>query len=279
MKHLPSDFRWSFSKLAAYLQCPRSFYLTYIEDDKDDAIESFYGQVGTWCHKLLEGFAKDEIPAFCLAEEFADGYDANVTMSPPKFPKNIWQSTYDQCFAYFDQFNGFGDEWEVISVEDKFVIRLADQYNVSGIADLVLRNKDTGAIRIIDHKTKSKSSLSKEINLYRKQLYLYAHWCYERFGQWPQDVCFNMIRTQEMIIEPFSLEEHDKAMQWFVDMIEQIQSADTFEDWNCNISKFFCQNICDLSLACPEWQEIRQADIEAWRAKKQAEEDAMLYGG
>ncbi len=276
MKHLPSNFRWSFSKIASYLQCPRSFYLTYIEEERDDALPSFYGQVGTWCHKLLEEYAKDKIPSFSLAEEFANGYETNVTMSPPKFPKNIWQNTYDQCLAYFEQFDGFGDEWEVISVEDKFVIKLDNKFDVSGIADLVLRNKNTGAIRIVDHKTKSQSSLSKEINLYRKQLYLYAHWSHERFGQWPQDVCFNMIRTQKMIIEPFSLEEHDKAMQWFVDTIQQIQIADIFEDWDCKISKFFCQNICDVSLACPEWQEVRQADYEAWKAKKEAEEAAAL---
>ena len=88
-----------------------------------------------------------------------------------------------------------------------------------------------------------------------------------------------MIRTQKMIIEPFSLEEHDKSMKWFIDTIERIKTADVFEDWQCNISKFFCQNICDVGLACLEWQEIRRADIEAWKAKKQAEEDAMMYGG
>jgi len=277
MKHLPNDFRWSFSKLAGYLQCPRSFYLMYVEKDSDP-LDNFFGQVGTWCHKLLEEWAKSEESAFLLAEKFHDGFEANVTMAPPKFPKNLWQNSFDQCLAYFEQFNGFGDEWEVISVEDKFVIKL-DKYDISGIADLVLRNRETGAIRIIDHKTKSTSSMQKELNLYRKQLYLYSHWCYERFGQWPQDVCFNMIKTRDMIVEPFSLEEHDKAMQWFLDTINRIIAADVFEDWGCNVNKFFCQNICDVCVDCDEWQRIRQEDLEKWLAKKRAEEDMALYGG
>lgn len=277
MKHLPDNFRWSFSKLAGYIQCPRSFYLNYVENGRDEPLENFFAQVGTWCHKLLESWARDETPSFCLADEYADGYEANVTMACPKFPQNLWQNTYDQCLAYFEQFDGFGDEWEVISVEDKFVINYQG-FDISGIADLVLCHKVTGEIRIIDHKTKSASSLSKEINLYRKQLYLYAHWCYERFGQWPQDVCFNMIKTQKMIIEPFSMEEHNKAMQWYVDTINQIMIADTFEDWGCNISKFFCQNICDVCVSCGEWQDVRQADYEKWLSKKRAEEDLILYG-
>lgn len=274
MKHLAEGFRWSFSKLAGYLQCPRNFYLTYVEAEREP-LENFFGQVGSWCHLLLESWAKNETPAFLLAEEFESGYDEHVTMAPPKFPPNLGQTSYDQCLAYFESFDGFGDEWEVVSVEEKFVIKY-EGFNISGIADLVLRNRETGALRIVDHKTKSASSMSKEINLYRKQLYLYAHWCYERFGRWPMDICFNMLKTQEMIIEPFSYDEHAIAMKWYVDTIRQILASDALEDWDCKINKFFCQNLCDVCTDCLDWQEVKRIDYEKWLAKKQAEES--VYG-
>lgn len=274
MKHLTADFRYSFSKLAGYIQCPRSFYLNYVVKDSE-GVGNFFGEVGSWCHSLLESWAKDEIPAFLLAEEFEAGYDEHVKMAPPPFPKNLGATSHDQCLAYFENFDGFGDEWEVISVEDKFILAY-EGYNISGIADLVLRHKETGAIRIIDHKTKSAASMAKEINLYRKQLYLYCHWCKQRFGQWPQDVCFNMIKTQEMIIEPFSEEEYNKSMQWYLDVIHQIEASDALEDWPCNINKFFCGNLCDMCSECTDWLEIKQADYQAWLAKKQAEEE--MYG-
>ena len=168
--------------------------------------------------------------------------------------------------------DGFGEEWEVISVEDKFVIDYHG-YKISGIADLVLRHKDTGAIRVIDHKTKSQASLSKEMNLYRKQLYLYAYWCKERFGEYPQDVCFNMIKTQELIVEPFSEDAMNSAMQWFIDTIHKIEQSDLMEDWPCKINKFFCSNICDVCTNCTEWLEVKQVDYQKWLAKKQAEEE------
>lgn len=270
MKHLPEGFRWSFSKLAGYLQCPRSFYLTYIDQDREP-LDNFFGEVGSWCHKLLEDWAKGELASYALAEEYADGYEEHVRMAPPRFPPNLGEKSYAQCLEYFQNFDGFGEEWEVLSVEDKFVINY-EGYDISGIADLVLRNKDSGAIRIIDHKTKSASSMSKEIGLYRKQLYLYAHWCHERFGQWPQDVCFNMIKTREMIVEPFSMQEYGKSMQWYLDTIRMIETSDLFEDWDCKVNKFFCQNLCDVCASCDEWQEVRQADYEKWREKKAMEE-------
>ena len=276
MKHLTADFRYSFSKLAGYLECPRSFYLNYIENDQE-SLNNFFGEVGSWCHSLLEAWAKDEIPAFLLAEEYASGYDDHVRMAPPPFPKNLGQKSYDQCLAYFESFDGFGEEWDVLSVEDKFIIEY-EGYRISGIADLVLRHKETGAIRIIDHKTKSASSMAKEIGLYRKQLYLYAHWCRERFGQFPQDVCFNMIKTQEMIIEPFSEQVYNESMRWFIDTIHQIETSDALEDWPCVINKFFCANLCDKSISCDEWTEIREEDRRQWLARKQAEEE-MMYGG
>lgn len=274
MKHLTADFRYSFSKLAGYLQCPRSFYLNYVVSDSD-GLGNFFGEIGSWCHSLLEQWAKDEIPSFLLAEEFESGYDEHVKMAPPPFPKNLGQTSHDQCLSYFETFDGFGDEWEVVSVEDKFVITYAG-YNISGIADLVLRHKETGALRIIDHKTKSQSSMAKEINLYRKQLYLYAHWAKSAFGQFPQDVCFNMIKTREMIIEPFSEEAYNESMKWYLDVIHQIETSDALEDWPCKINKFFCGNLCDMCSECGEWLEVKQADYQRWLEKKQAEE--AMYG-
>ena len=276
MKHLTADFRYSFSKLAGYLQCPRSFYLNYVMKDSE-GVGNFFGEVGSWCHSLLESWAKDEIPAFLLAEEFEAGYDEHVKMAPPPFPKNLGATSHDQCLSYFENFDGFGDEWEVISVEDKFILTY-EGYNISGIADLVLRHKETGAIRIIDHKTKSAASMAKEINLYRKQLYLYALWVKQEFGQWPAKLIFNMFKEHTEIVEEFSIDEMEATKQWFLDTIHEIETSDVFEDWDTNYSSYFCGQICSCAAECDEYQVQRAEEIERWKAKKQAEEEMMMYG-
>lgn len=277
MKHLSDnpDFRWSFSKLAAYKQCKRSFYLQYVDCEQELEIESYYSQFGSFAHKLLEQYYKGDLPSFLLAEEWKDGYDDNVTMPPPKFPAGLGERYFNAALEYFENFEELPDYYEVLSVEEKFVIDLSGK-KISGIADLVLRDKRDGGIIVVDHKSKSLSSLKKEMNLYRKQLYLYAWWVHETYGVWPKQLIFNMFKEHTNIVEEFSIDAMDEAVKWYLDTIAEIEQCDMFEDWDTNYSSYFCGQICSQASRCIEYQEIRAQEIEAWRQKKQAEEE--MYG-
>ena len=274
MKHLPDNFRWSFSKLASYLQCPYSFYLTYIKDEREDEVENYFSQYGSHAHRILEQWANDELPAFLMADAWRDGYDEAVNMPPPPFPKGMAEKYYNAAVDYFEHFNGFGDEWEVLSAEKKFVIDIGG-YTVSGIADLVLRNKGTGSLWVIDHKSKSQNSMKKELNLYRKQLYLYAEWCFREFGVYPEKVSFNMFKEGTFVDEVFSEAALKETMDWFVSTIKAIETADLFEDWPTKYSSYFCAQICSVALSCDVYHDKKAEELDRWRAKKAAEE-AML---
>lgn len=277
MKHLPDNFRWSFSKLAAYKQCKRSFYLQYIVANQEEQIDSYYSQYGSFAHQLLEQYYKGDLPAFCLADAWRDGYESAVTMPPPRFPAGLGDRYFAAAENYFENFRGLPDQYEVLSVENKFVITLNGK-NISGIADLVIRDKNTGDIEVIDHKSKSMSSLKKERNVYRKQLYLYALWVHEEYGKWPTRLIFNMFKEHTEIVEEFDMDALNETKQWFIDTIEEIEASDVFEDWDTNYSSYFCGNICSCAGECEEYQIQRAEEIERWKEKKRAEEDAMLYG-
>ena len=283
MKHLKPDFRWSFSKLASFRQCPMSFYLTYIQEAHEDELPNFWGLYGSFCHKLLEDWALNKTPAFCLAQEYKAGYDDAVTMPPPSYLKGYGEKSYNAGLQYFESFDGFGDEWDVVSAEKKFVLDIAG-YKVSGIADLVLKHRQTGELWVVDHKTKSSSSLRKELDIYRKQLYLYALWCKNEFGVFPARISFNLLKENKWIHEDFSERELEKTKQWFVDTIHEIEACDIFEDWTTCVketdqkSNFFCSQLCDVASICDAYQVVRGREIEAWKAKRQAEEDALIYG-
>ena len=283
MEHLKPDFRWSFSKLAAFRQCPMSFYLTYIKEAHEDELPNFFGLYGSFCHKLLEDWALDRTPAFCLAEEYKAGYEEAVTMPPPAFPKGFGEKAYNAGLQYFESFDGFGSEWDVLSAEKKFVTNI-EGYTVSGIADLVLKHRETGELWVIDHKTKSSASLRKELNIYRKQLYLYALWCKEEFGSYPTKISFNLLKENKWVDEVFSEAELEETKKWFVDTIHEIEFCDICELWKTCMNEddqktgYFCSQICGVATICETYQVVKAREIEAWRAKKQAEEDAMLYG-
>ena len=276
MEQMKEGFRYSFSKLAAFKQCPMSFYLSYVKGDKPDEIENYFSQFGSFAHKLLEQWALGELPSFCLAEEWTAGYDENVVMPPPPFPRGMSEKFYNAALDYFENFDGFGDEWEVVSAEKKFVLNL-EGYQISGIADLLLRNVNTGEFWIIDHKSKSLNSLKKELNIYRKQLYLYAMWCKETYGAYPTKISFNMFKEGCFVDEAFSLDALEETKRWFLDTIHEIEDFDVFELWEAKYNSYFCSNICGVCQECDTYHEKRAEEIERWKAKKEAEE-AMING-
>lgn len=282
MKHLPNNFRYSFSKIAAFKQCPMSFYLTYVENPgSDDELPGYFSEYGSLMHSILEQYYKGELPEFCLADEWRDRYESEVVVAPPPFPKGFGEKNYNAAIAYLENFSGLPDGYEVISVEKKFVIDIGG-YPVSGIADLVIGCEEDNEVIIIDHKTKSAASMKKEYQLYRKQLYLYAIWLKEEYGDYPTKLRFNMVKDGTFIDEDFDESMVEETKQWFIDSIHEIEECDLFENWTTCIGgadtkePYFCKWICGCNPSCEDYQRVRQIAIEEWKAKRQAEEDAAL---
>ena len=280
MKHLPSDFRWSFSKLASFKQCPMSFYLQYVSNPgNDDELPGYFSQYGTLMHSILEQYYKDELPEFCLADEWRDRYESEVTITPPPFPAGFGEKNYNCAVEYLEHFQGLPEGYTVVSVEKKFVIELGG-YRVSGIADLVVRDS-SGNIEVWDHKTKSDASMKKEYQLYRKQLYLYAIWIHGEYGVWPSKLCFNMVKSGRMIEEQFDLSLVKETIDWFVDTIHEVEACDVLENWETCISDgerkepYFCRWICGCNPSCDRYQEVHQIAYADYLEKKALESDMM----
>lgn len=254
MCKLPPNMKWSFTKLEAFRHCGMMFRLTYL--DKAEKMENGFAEYGTFCHKLLEEWAKGDCPEFALAEEYQNRYEDEVTAPFPPFPKGMPQKYYDQGLAYFESFSGFGDQYEILTVEERFEIDV-DGYTLVGLADLTLRDKNTGAIVVIDHKSKSRSSMKKDLDTYRKQLYTYAMFVKQKYGVYPEKLVFNMFREQTFIEEPFNAEILEQTRRWIVDTIHEIEQC---TDWMVSSSSFFCRFVCSVFDSCPA-------------------RDAILYGG
>ena len=109
-----------------------AFKLQYI--DKVTTEGNAFSDYGTLCHEILEEWAKGSLPDFALAEEYERRYDQAVVHSFPPFPKGMPQKYYDAGLAYFEGFNGFGDDIEILTVEEKFEIDIGG-YIFVGIAD------------------------------------------------------------------------------------------------------------------------------------------------
>ena len=125
-----------------------------------------------------------------------------------------------------------------------------------GIADLVLRDRNTGGIIVIDHKSKSMNSMKKSQYENTRQLYTYAAYVKERFGEFPTLLRFNMFRYGENIDEPFAMERYEETMDWIERTIAQIKAE---REWRVSSSGYFCRFICSTRLHCPVGEEIMNA--------------------
>ena len=214
--------------------------------------ENAFAEYGILCHDLLDEWANGALSAADLANAYKERYNVAVTQPFPPFPRDMPQKYYDAGLNYFASFAGFGDKNEIMSAEEKFQLRIG-AHLFAGIADLILRNRDTGAITIIDHKSKSMASMKKDMGTFRKQLYTYAAHVKDKYGEFPAMLRFNMFRDDVFLDEPFSAQAYDDTMQWIADTIDLILLED---DWLVSSSPYFCQYVCGVRHHCPVGEDI-----------------------
>ncbi|MBR7188779.1 MAG: PD-(D/E)XK nuclease family protein [Clostridia bacterium] len=217
--------------------------------------QNSFAEYGTHCHSLLERWARGELMSFELADAYEAEYDEAVKHYFPPFPKGLAGRYYDEGLQYFRSFDGFGDDMEILSVEDKFELDIRGNRFV-GIADLVLRDRNTGDITVIDHKSKSMNSMKKAQYENTRQLYTYAAYVKERFGAFPTLLRFNMFRYGVNIDEPFSMKRYEETMDWIERTIAEIRAE---REWKVSSSSYFCRFICSTRLYCPIAGEIMNA--------------------
>lgn len=193
--------------------------------------------------------------SFELADAYTAGYDAAVSHYFPPFPRGLAGKYYEEGLRYFTGFDGFGSEYEILAVEERFEIRLRGNLFV-GIADLILRKRETGEIIVIDHKSKSLNSLNKDLKGCKRQLYLYAAYVKEKYGVYPSLLRFNMFRYNDWVDEPFDPAAYEEMLDWTEQTINQIC---TDQEWQVSSSGYFCRWICSTRSHCPVGEAIMHA--------------------
>lgn len=206
-----------------------------------------FAEYGTLCHELLEDWANGVIPSFELADAYAERFDASIRHCFPPFPRGMGQRYYEAGHAYFSSFDGFGNQYEVIAVEERFEL-LIHGWSFVGIMDLVLREKDTGSLVVIDHKTMSDATMRKHGKRYTKQLYLYAAAIERKHHVFPNKLMFNLLREGRMTHEAFDMDKMADVLLWVDDVINAVLREDR---WEAKPSKYFCDHICSVAAHCP----------------------------
>lgn len=246
---------WSFSRLKAYEQCPYSFYLHYVECNKGE--ENFFSQYGSFIHKILEKYAKGELSLFDLAGYYEQHYSENVACpAPPNKYSDIGQSYYDKGLAYLENIDLDFEKYEILGVEKEVRFEI-ESYKMIGYIDLLLKDKVTGDITVLDHKSgslklKKNGEISKSdeahFKEFKRQLYLYSAAVQNEYGVFPKYLSWNLFKDQNSLTIGFDKADFEEAKQWVLDTIHTIEQD---ELWLPNPDDYFCRNLCDMrNCAC-----------------------------
>ena len=242
---------WSFSRLHAWEQCPYAFYLKYIE--QRDGESNYYAANGKCMHEVFEAILTNQIPLDECTQCYADKYDLICETTK----QSTMDSTYEKCIDYLCTIDGIDlEKYEILGVELKLDFNIG-KYKFVGYADLVVKNKKSGEIILVDHKQathfmkKDGTPLKNQLEnflAYRHQMYIYCKGLKDCFGIDVNKIIWHHFKDNgELTIIPFEADEYEETLQWAVNTIEKIKKDKKFLNKR---SYVLCSSLCDYRNDC-----------------------------
>lgn len=244
---------WSFSRLNGFYNCKKEWKLRYI--DCEDSRENAFSQFGTLVHVGNEKYENGELSLFDVVDWYQNNFDEYVT---ERFPYNAYkdlrESYYQAGLQYFENIDLMLDKYEILGIEKRVDFKIGKTKFV-GYIDLLLKDKESGEITILDHKSASlkflksgKISKSDEAHFleFKRQLYLYSKAVKEEYGR-VDYLQWNMFRDQRQVIIPWNKEEYDEAIKWAKDTLKAIKDE---TGWEETYNRFYCDYMCGMRDHC-----------------------------
>ena len=257
------DMTWSFSRLHCFETCPYEWYLTYIETDKDGnplqpKEQNFYAAYGSFCHRILEQIFKQKLTLSDALQLYINDFDYEVTEDVRAATREKY---FDAGLSYFAELSpDWLSAYEVIGVEKECRFRIAGR-KFLGFIDLTLREKATGHLICLDHKSAEwplnqngsvKKTKQKSYDSYKIQSYLYSKPIYEEYGRYPKELRWNYFRENRCLALPFVEKEYTEALTWAENTIQTIYKEQAFPP---HLNYFYCCQLCGFRRSCPYKQD------------------------
>jgi CRISPR/Cas system-associated exonuclease Cas4 (RecB family) len=224
------------------------FYLTYIK--RADRENNFFGEYGSFIHKLLEEYFSGNMEIDDMVEYYEKNYSINIITSPPPYPKGMAENYYNSGLDFFADFNSYGirrENYEILEIEESTYTGF-DDISLVIKPDIILKNKKTGKITLIDYKTARKDD--KKIEAYKKQLLMYTYFLWSEKQLEVDNIKIWFIKSKEF----YTIEKNPHDVITMLDWIKSVRNKITEErNFEPNLSKdneYFCSNICSMRLWC-----------------------------
>lgn len=195
-----------------------------------------------------------------LLEEYSLGRAGGSIYEPSADP-----GVEDEAQVMFEAYKAFypQEPWEVVDVEKLFEVPLPDsEHTYTGKVDLIVRDKKTATLQIVDHKTEKRGGKSNLPGVWaaKAQVSLYLWAAQQIYNEPFGSIVLNVLtrqspkgqkppefRRDNLQRTPAQQEEAVRNIVWVADQIEQMEREFGREDmWaqdrdNCQVGNSACE--------------------------------------
>lgn len=276
--------KYSFSKLSCYGNCPKNYYLTYIEPVERS--QNIYGMAGGDAHEIVQALEIGKITNKEAVKEWQSKMNMYDFFGEDNFPTVKSKENYiTDVTAYFRNFKPLPINGREVLIEKEFEVEI-EGIIIRGFIDLTLIDHDKKEIEVIDYKTSSKSGFTSK-NLIKKcyQLILYSLALQKLYPDYKIVKCaFDMLKygvdsngkvkeRKDIKLEkeseyeryfikiPFNQENIDLFKKFVNESMNNINKAKEKNTWNVDKTNFsfFCKFLCSTAEYCQEYQKYNKA--------------------
>lgn len=221
----------SYSQLNTFLQCPLRWKMYYLLG-KGESSDTESTQLGTQVHSFIEEFCAKKQQGYewsvgeatSLMEDKLD--ERTITFKEDEDEDIVWQHL-GVAKSMVEEDKGLGTllkHCDVLAQELEFKLQFNlpftvkygdEEYHeviINGFIDLLLKDKETGGLIVVDHKT-SKKKFDKDKLYHDYQFPIYELVVLNLYGRLPEKCYYNFTRFNELQeVHPLVMNDKDAAV-------------------------------------------------------------------
>ncbi len=260
-EHEKEKLKISYTHFSEYNNCGQEYNLRYNYMFKNSKTKSItFGQVAhtilNLIHQKQIGYQKNGEGQLTSPEEVQEiinrvkEFNNNIEDKEGEF-NEIEESIYKYWENFTPYWNYDGKDWEILASEVPFTL-IENNYDLEGKIDLIIKDKDSNDIILIDFKTTDETSQSKLKERYQKQLITYAM----AIKQTPEFEKYNIkeamiysVKYSQPIPVPVNDVDISELTTSLNDTVEKILAGnfqlckDTSKCFNCEYNKSICRRV------------------------------------
>ena len=250
---------YSHSRLSSFEQCPLKFKYRYIDKIIPEIEKSIELHLGSSVHDALEWLYKSviegRIPTIDevitrYAETWQKTFVPNIKIVRHNLTdKDYFNKGIQFLLDYYMRNKPFNDG--TVSVEDRILIKLDEEFQIQGFIDRLVHNTKTNIIEIHDYKTANSLPPQEKFETDR-QLALYSIAIKEKFGNDKKVLLvWHYLAHNTKIISTRTNEQLKQLKQETLNLIKEIESTTEFPS-----KKSILCDWCEYKSMCPEFGGI-----------------------